>query len=379
MPLYVAAFLQGFVLWYAVEKLFMREIGFNDAGIGVMVAAYSLLMLIVETPSGVLADRWSRKGVLVLSSIALTLSSLVGGLSYEPALYIVSALFWGLSYALYTGTYDSIVYDTLAEETGASDSYEKYYGYVRLADSAALVAGSLLGGVVGQIFGLRMTYLVTVPIALLALIALQFFREPQLHKVGAVRSVKGQVVKTFKALMGQKKMFSLLTTIVVMALLTDMLYEFSQLWFIAVDVQPVLYGPAFALILATPGIGGLIAGKVVNHQNATVLGFAAMVVSSVLLITSHEFVLLLAALVVLGVSVSVLSILLIKRMHDALSSDIRAGASSAVSTLGRGLLIVFALAFGAISTAVNVFTAAWLVMGLVVVVIGVNIYHYRSD
>ncbi len=39
LPLYVAAFLQGFVLWYAVEKLFMRSIGFDDAGIGLMINA----------------------------------------------------------------------------------------------------------------------------------------------------------------------------------------------------------------------------------------------------------------------------------------------------------------------------------------------------
>jgi MFS family permease len=70
-PLYIAAFFHGFVLWYAIEKLFMRQIGFDDAGIGVMVAAYCALMVIAETPTGILADRWSRKGVLVLARLAL--------------------------------------------------------------------------------------------------------------------------------------------------------------------------------------------------------------------------------------------------------------------------------------------------------------------
>src|SRR5678810_934512 len=115
LPLYIAVFAHGFVVWYAVEKIFLHTIGYNDAGIGIMVAAYSVLMLVAQTPSGILADRWSRKGVLVIASICLLLSSLIGGLSTEPMLYIVAALFWGLFYAFYLGTYDSVVYDTVME------------------------------------------------------------------------------------------------------------------------------------------------------------------------------------------------------------------------------------------------------------------------
>ena len=38
IPLYIAVFFQGFVLWYTVEKLFMRIIGFGDAAIGGTIA-----------------------------------------------------------------------------------------------------------------------------------------------------------------------------------------------------------------------------------------------------------------------------------------------------------------------------------------------------
>src|SRR5262245_36735625 len=98
-PLYVACFFLGFILWYAVEKLFMHHIGFNDAGIGVMVAAYSAVMLLCETPSGILADRWSRKGVLMLAAVLLAISGFLGGISTEPVLYVVSTMVWGVFYA----------------------------------------------------------------------------------------------------------------------------------------------------------------------------------------------------------------------------------------------------------------------------------------
>ena len=73
LPLLVAVWFQGFLLWVPVEKLFMSEIGFDPASVGVMAAAYAAVVPIIEVPSGILADRWSRRGVLIISSVALML------------------------------------------------------------------------------------------------------------------------------------------------------------------------------------------------------------------------------------------------------------------------------------------------------------------
>ncbi len=39
LPLHVATALQGFLLWVPVEKLFLSEIGFDAAAIGLVAAA----------------------------------------------------------------------------------------------------------------------------------------------------------------------------------------------------------------------------------------------------------------------------------------------------------------------------------------------------
>lgn len=74
-PLFAAKFLLRFVLWYAIEKLFLGAIGFDDSGVAMIAAIYASVSLAVEVPSGVLADRWSRKGVWVLAALALAMSS----------------------------------------------------------------------------------------------------------------------------------------------------------------------------------------------------------------------------------------------------------------------------------------------------------------
>ena len=76
LPLYAAVFLRDLALWVPIEKLFMTTIGFNPASVGVMAAVYAVVVPVLEVPSGVLADRWSRRGVLILAAIAAILSVL---------------------------------------------------------------------------------------------------------------------------------------------------------------------------------------------------------------------------------------------------------------------------------------------------------------
>lgn len=370
LPLYSAAFFQGFVLWYAIEKLFMRSIGFNDIGIGFMVAAYSAVMLFVETPSGILADRWSRKGVLVIASISLALSGVIGGFSTEPTLYILAALLWGVFFAFYSGTYDSLIYDTILEITGKSAEYEKYYGYVRFIDSIALVIGAILGGIFGQLIGLSAVYIWSAPFALLALICLWFYKEPQLHKAHALGSIKEHVIKTALLVFRRRTLVRLLIIVVLISLLQELLYEFSQLWLIALVLPPALFGPAFAVVLSALGLGGLLAGWFGKYRRVSVVtALSVLAISSLCLALVHSIIAIVIAQVAIGLSVVFLSILFMKDLHDSLPSDIRASASSTVSTLSRLILIPFALLFGAVSTHFGIFTAAWIMVGVSVYII----------
>ncbi len=86
-PLYATGFIHSFVLWYSIEKLFMRSVGLNDYLITIATLVYIVVMMTANIPLGILADRWSRKGVLYIATCALIGSSLVCGLSHGLAMY----------------------------------------------------------------------------------------------------------------------------------------------------------------------------------------------------------------------------------------------------------------------------------------------------
>lgn len=48
LPLYIAAFSQGLVLWAPIEKVFLRGLGFGQAALGLMAACYSSLIYFLK-------------------------------------------------------------------------------------------------------------------------------------------------------------------------------------------------------------------------------------------------------------------------------------------------------------------------------------------
>ncbi len=345
-PLTAAVALLGFLLWVPVEKLFMTEIGFHAASIGVMAAAYAALVPIIEIPSGILADRWSRRGVLVIAAVAMALTSLIGGLSYNVPTHIGCALVLAVYFAMYTGTMDAIVYDTVLEEIGASDTFEQQIGRVRAIESVALVAGALVGGVVAELTSPRLTYFLTVPFAALAVIALLRFVEPQLHKQEEGKSLRGQISLTYRAIARTPR----LVPIIMLALLTSVLlgsiFEFGPLWLIAHDAADGLYGPYWAALMATLGVGGLLAGRIALHRPLILVVVTAVMVLAFLLLVA--------------------SIRATQLLHDAVPSSIRTGVASGVSAFGWMCFLPFALGLGVLSQNQGVHVAAWMLIGATV-------------
>jgi MFS family permease len=365
-PLYLAAFFQGFVIWYSFEKIFMHGIGFTDASIGLLIAIYSAVMLIAETPSGILADRWSRKGVLIIASIALALSSLVGGLSNGIYAYVVASILWGLYFAMYTGTYDSIIYDAVYEETGGSKHFDYYYGRLRVIDSVALVISALAGGVIAGTLGLREGYFLTIPFSLLAIVALLRFNEPKLHKLKVAIPINKQIKATYNAIVKNRNIFIIVFSLVSLTLLTYITLEFSQLWYIALSAPIAFYGPANAFLLASLGLGGAIVGHFKLYRFSNVIVAVILMLSSGLgLAYVKNYYFSMVFLATLTTVLIGLTVIFNRLLHDSLDSNIRAGASSAISTIGRILIIPVAILMGYLSNKFSIFTAAWVMVAAI--------------
>lgn len=364
LPLYIAAFFQGFVLWYTIEKLFMQSIGFNNATIGIMVAAYSVAMLIFDTPSGILADRWSRKGVLILASLCLSLSGLIGGLSHGVGQYLFSSIFWGIFFACYSGMYDSIIYDTIAETTGHKQGLvEHLFGRIQVMDGAALVLSSLIGGVIASQVSLRYTYYLSVPIAFVSIIALLKFKEPRLHKARVALPIKQQIKDSLKAILKNRGLLPVLTVLIIRSTLGYIVFEFSQLWLLALHTPTAWYGLANATLLGSIGVGGILAARAHFSRNVVMFVNLVLIIAGfITLIVSRNILIIVPAQFIVSTGLIGIDVVFRRILHDNLGSAIRAGAASAANTLGRFLIVPLSLLFGYISNIATVYHAAYILL-----------------
>jgi MFS family permease len=366
-PLYGAAFLQNLALWVPIEKLFMTSIGFDPAGVGVMAAVYAVVVPIFEVPSGVLADRWSRRGVLVLASVAAISSVIIGGLSQNVPAYMVSAFFLGLFFAMQSGTFESIVYDTVLEETGDSEAFERTIGRVRFVESVALVASALVGGVIAEFAPLRVTYFLTAPLLVGACFVLAAFKEPRLHKAEEAEPLRRQLGTTYRTILQRGRLRLVVLLTVLGSLLMQGMLEFGPLWLVALAVPAVLYGPHWAGLTSALGLGGLLGSLAWLTRRWAALVLAVLIIACcVVLAVSRAVLVVVAAQVLLTLLVVAVSIPVTRRLHDAVPSSIRAGVASGVGTLTWVTFVPFALVMGVVSDRTGVSDTGWLMAGIAV-------------
>lgn len=366
-PLYIAGFLQGFVLWYAIEKLFMTSIGFNSQTIAIETIIFTVVMLISNIPMGVLADRWSRKGVLMLATGFLVANSIVSGSSHGFWMYTIGICLWGVYYAAYLGCYDSIVYDIVLEETNSSDKFEHYYGRIQLFESLALIASSLLSGIVVHFSTMRMTYFLTVPLALASLPALYVFKEPLIHKKELTDHILIHLKETLSAVTKRGQIFWIVLCLICLTVSMRIVFEFDQLWLIALAVPAVLFGPINAFLLTATGSSGLVA-KLIKKKHASVMASGVLVVLASFVMLTHSIYMIILAQMILLAGILILNIIVGRYLHDTMPSNIRAGASSVVTTLGYLCFLPIAYLFGHISQNYSIFQAAWVLIAMTVAI-----------
>jgi MFS family permease len=360
LPLQIAVGLSGIVLWVPVEKLFMTQIGFTPRSVAIMAAAYAAVVPLLEVPSGILADRWSRSRIMVCAGIALFASSLLGGLSSNVPTYIGAAMILGVYFALSSGTVDSIVYDVVLEETGSSEQYEAWIGRTRMVESGAFVASALAGGVLAGWSSARFTYFVTLPFVAIAVAAFLRFDEPRLHRAAEPVALRRHVALMYGTIVSQPALRLVVPLAALVGLLSQAVFEFGPLWLVALAAPTALFGPYWAALVSTLGVGGYLTAKL-NLERPVIVALLALAAPAAAfsLTQTRSLAVVVAAQAVLALLLAIMSIRAGKLLHDGVPSQVRAGVSSGVGTLSWVLFLPFSLVFGWFARSHGVQQAGW--------------------
>jgi MFS family permease len=376
--LFAGAFFQSFVFWYAIEKPFLAHLGLDKEAIALIATVFSASYLLVNIPSGILADRWSRRNVLVLASLCLAIACALASSSHGFLTYAVASFIFGAFIASTQGTYDSIIYDTVLEETGSDGRYTHYYGRLRFAQGAGFAVSSLLGGVIGHYISLRAAYYLSIPGAGIAIVALLAFREPKLHKKLALEALHVHLKQTVRTILRRGPIVNVVISLVLVAICALIMNELDQIWMLAFALPILLYGPVNASLLASTAVSGILANHAARSRRGTAIVVGTVLLAAILLLFHKLLLVVLGQILFLG-SVTILQIVLSRDLHAVAASHVRSGASSLVTTIGTVLFIPIAILFGYISDRYSVFHAAWVVLAVVVLLCVSTLYTVYSQ
>ncbi len=169
--------LSGLAPVYPLYALLFLDTGLSQAEVSALFALWSVTGLLAEVPTGVLADRWSRRGALVLAGVleaaGFVLWTVAPGLPGFAAGFVV----WGIGGALVSGAAEALVYDGLAA-AGAEDAFVRVHGATTATELLVQVPTALLAGVLADAGGYVLVGWVSVGTCLAAAALATRFPEP---------------------------------------------------------------------------------------------------------------------------------------------------------------------------------------------------------
>jgi predicted MFS family arabinose efflux permease len=263
-----------------------------------------------------------------------------------------------------SGTADSIVYDTVLEETGRSDTFERTLGRFQMVSSLALVLGALGGGALAGVTSPRFTYFATIPMLLVSTVMLLAFREPTLHEQDAAPSLRRHVADTVASVRSRPQLLPIVGLLVSTSLLTQAVYEFGPLWLLDLDAGTGFYGIAWAMLMASLGLGGALAGRLrLDTAGARGVITGLLASAGATLIVSKSPVVVTVAQVALATLAVAIGVTATRLLHDQIESSIRSSVSSGVGAATWIAFVPFALVFGMVTQHVGIHAGGWLLGG----------------
>jgi MFS family permease len=147
---------------WGVNTLFLLDAGLSNTEAFAANAFFSLGMVLFEVPTGVVADTRGRRFSFLLGTLTLLASTLLYLAMWQVqapfAGWAVASILLGLGFTFFSGATEAWLVDAL-HATGYQGNLETVFGRGQAVAGAAMLAGSVAGGIVAQLTDLGVPYL----------------------------------------------------------------------------------------------------------------------------------------------------------------------------------------------------------------------------
>lgn len=286
LQLYLIKIAKWFNLIMPIVVLFYQENGLSMSQIFLLKSIYSIAMVVMELPSGYMADVWGCRKTLLFGAILGTIGIAIYSFSSSFHSFIVAEIILGIGFSFVSGADSALLYDSLKAEN-REDEYIKYEGSItsfgNFAEALAGVAGGLLAT-----FSLRTPYYFQIFVAAIAIPAAFFLKEPQ-HVQERVQLKMKEILNIVKLTYLQREMRSAILISSLTGAATLTYAWFVQPYFEKAGVPVAVFGILWTMLNLSAGVFSMYSYRVERWlgKKSTLL-FIVIAISLGFILTSFE-------------------------------------------------------------------------------------------
>ncbi|MDR1981317.1 MAG: MFS transporter [Tannerellaceae bacterium] len=256
--LYLIKLSKWFTLVMPVIVLFYEDHGLKLQDIFILKSVYSITAVILEIPSGYLADIWGRKRCLITGCILFFTGyvcySLTGTFSY----FILAEILLGCGQTLVNGADSALLYDTTVAH-GKESVYLRYEGRITMIGNFAEAIAGIIGGFIA-VYSLRLPFYGQSLIAFTGIPAAFMLKELGSRK--SIRSPFSEIMRIIKySLITNKHLCYNIMYSGIIGSATLMMAWFVQPVLIHIDTPTPHFGIIWTILNLTAGIAAFYAHR----------------------------------------------------------------------------------------------------------------------
>jgi len=360
-------FFDAFVLIAPFYTVMFAERGLTPAQIGIVLASWSMVGVVLEAPCGVLADRWSRRWILTIAQLLRVVGFVVWIAFPNFWGFLVGLMLWGMKSATLSGCFEALIYDELAALKRQGE-YVTVYGRTQAARFSGVVAASLGAALAA---GLGYQTLIWASVAAGVAAAAAALTIPQAPKVLAVGpwDFLGHLVRGAREAASRPGLPPLLLFIAGMQAITYACADYWQLFGLEVGLPK----PGIALFVASlSAVGAVAAWQAHRLRSLPLAGLCGLLAAAgtcltvaALTFTAWSIVLPMAFIALYWLVDTNAD----ARFQHAINPETRATVASLKGFVMQCGTSVLMLAFGLIANSAS-YQAAFLSAGLAAMALG---------
>ncbi len=182
---------------WGINTLFLLDAGLNNTEAFSANAFFTAGMLLFEIPTGIVADTWGRKLSYLLGALTLAITTaLYLWLWYLHASFwpwAIVSIFLGLGFTFFSGAFEAWLVDAFTA-MNYKEGLETVFAHAQIVEGAAMLVGSVAGGVVAQFSNLGIPYLFRIATFIVTFVLASFL----MRDIGFTPSRTKEVIKGAK-------------------------------------------------------------------------------------------------------------------------------------------------------------------------------------